>query len=99
MNDAGLLHATLATWALYGVLAQGLMDLRVDKLRHKNEAIQEVNRKIAAANGVISDELVGTVLALASFEVRLPISRPEFELMHYRTCWVRTTLLNYIWRH
>lgn len=68
-NDAGLLHATLATWALYGMLVRGLSDLRVDKLRHKNEAIKEINVKIGAPGGCISDQLVGTVLTLASFEV------------------------------
>ena len=68
-NDAGLLHATLATWALYGMLVRGLSDLRVEKLRHKNEAIKEINTKIGSPGGTISDELVGTVLTLASFEV------------------------------
>lgn len=67
-EDAGLLHATLATWALYGMLVRGLNDLRVEKLRHKNEAIKEINLKIGVPGGVISDELVGTVLTLASFE-------------------------------
>lgn len=68
-NDAGLLHATLATWALYGMLVRGLSDLRVEKLRHKNEAIKEINTKIGNPGGAMSDELVGTVLTLASFEV------------------------------
>lgn len=67
-NDAGLLHATLATWALYGMLVRGLSDLRVEKLRHKNEAIKEINTKIGIPGSSISDELVGTVLTLASFE-------------------------------
>lgn len=68
-NDAGLLHATLATWALYGMLVQGLAQWEVQKLRHKNEAIKEVNNKIGSPSGKLSDELVGTVLTLASFEV------------------------------
>src|SRR5262245_58822452 len=68
-NDAGLLHATLATWALYGMLLRGMDQLRVDKLRHKNEAIKEINTKIAGPGGKFSDELVGTVATLASFEV------------------------------
>jgi hypothetical protein len=68
-NDAGLLHATLATWALYGMLVRGMTDLRIEKLRHKDEAIKEINSKIGDASGEISDELVGTVLTLASFEV------------------------------
>ncbi|KAF2732912.1 hypothetical protein EJ04DRAFT_496075 [Polyplosphaeria fusca] len=67
-QDAGLLHATLATWALYGVLVQGISDLRVEELRHKNAAIKEINAKIGSHAGTISDELVGTVLTLASFE-------------------------------
>lgn len=69
-NDAGLLHATLATWALYGMLVRGMSDLRLDKLRHKNEAIKEINTKIGDPGGKFSDELVGTVSTLASFEVR-----------------------------
>jgi hypothetical protein len=68
-NDAGLLHATLATWALYGMLVRGQSELRVDKLRHKNEAIKEINLKIASLGGKFTDELVGTVLTMASFEV------------------------------
>ncbi|KAF2789355.1 hypothetical protein K505DRAFT_365673 [Melanomma pulvis-pyrius CBS 109.77] len=67
-NDAGLLHATLATWALYGMLARGMSELRVEKLRHKNEAIKEIKSKVGGASGEISDQLVGTVLTLASFE-------------------------------
>ncbi|KAF2683922.1 hypothetical protein K458DRAFT_431558 [Lentithecium fluviatile CBS 122367] len=67
-NDAGLLHATLATWALYGMLARGLYELRVEKLRHKNEAIKGINTKIGDPAGTMSDELVGTVATLASFE-------------------------------
>jgi hypothetical protein len=69
-NDAGLLHATLATWALYGVLAHGLESCRMSKLRHKNEAIKQVNMKLGDLSGQsqISDQLVGTVLTLASFE-------------------------------
>ncbi|KAF1968520.1 hypothetical protein BU23DRAFT_583196 [Bimuria novae-zelandiae CBS 107.79] len=68
-NDAGLLHATLATWALYGMLIQdGTCDFRVEKLRHKSEAIKLVNTEIRDHEGQISDELVGTVSTLASFE-------------------------------
>lgn len=72
-QDAGLLHATLATWALYGMLARGLSEFEVDKLRHKNAAIQAVNSKIGCQTGRLSDELIGTVLTLASFEVCLAI--------------------------
>jgi hypothetical protein len=67
-NDAGLLHATLATWALYGILIRGLNGLRIAELRHKNEAIREINIKLGSPGGVITDELVGTVLTMASFE-------------------------------
>jgi hypothetical protein len=56
---------------LYGILAKGLNELRVDKLRHKSEAIRVINSKLATAGGTISDELVGTVLTLASFEVSI----------------------------
>jgi hypothetical protein len=68
-SDAGLLHATLATWALYAMLVQGAGSWRVQELRHKNEAIKQVNLKIGTPGDQISDELVGTVLTLASFEV------------------------------
>lgn len=75
-NDAGLLHATLATWALYGMLVQeDKCDFRVQKLRHKTEAIKEINTKIGSPGNQISDELVGTVATLANFEVRRDGSR------------------------
>ncbi|KAI4919257.1 hypothetical protein J4E85_009515 [Alternaria conjuncta] len=67
-SDAGLLHATLASWALYGMLANEPTDLRVCKLKHKNEAIKAVNCKLATSGGCISDEVVGTVLTLANLE-------------------------------
>ena len=71
-NDAGLMHATLATWALYGLLVrESMCDLGIEKLRHKTEAIKEINTKIGSPGGHISDELVGTVATLASFEVSL----------------------------
>ncbi|KAI4910053.1 hypothetical protein J4E90_007483 [Alternaria incomplexa] len=68
LSDAGLLHATLASWALYGMLANELADLRVCKLKHKNEAIKAVNYKLATSGGYISDEVVATVLTLANLE-------------------------------
>jgi hypothetical protein len=70
LNDAGLLHATFASWALYAILANGFSDLMVCKLKHKNEAIRIVNCKLATSGGYISDEVVGTVLTLANLEVR-----------------------------
>ena len=69
LYDAGLLHATLAGWALYGMLVEGISTLRVCKLNHKSEAIKAINNKLASSGGKISDEVVGTVLTLASFEV------------------------------
>jgi hypothetical protein len=75
LNDAGLLHATFASWALYAILANGFSDLMVCKLKHKNEAIRIVNCKLATSGGNISDEVVGTVLTLANLEVRLPFGR------------------------
>lgn len=68
-SDAGLLHATLASWALYGVLMRGAHQVLPDMLSHRNEAIKEINTKINTSNGWISDELVGNVLILATFEV------------------------------
>lgn len=71
LHDAGLLHATLAGWALYGMLVEGISALRVCKLNHKSEAIKTINSRLASSGGRISDEVVGTVLTLASFEVGL----------------------------
>jgi hypothetical protein len=70
-TDAGLLHATLATWALYGMLVNGLSDLHIQQLRYKNEAIREINMKLAKPGCEVTDELVGTVATMASFEVRV----------------------------
>jgi hypothetical protein len=75
-TDAGLLHATLATWALYGMLVKGPSDLHVQQLRHKNEAIKEINMKLARPESEITDELIGTVVTMASFEVCPPTSHP-----------------------
>lgn len=79
LNDTGLLHATLASWALYGMLANEHTDLRVCKLKHKNEAIKAVNCKLAVSGGYISDEVVGTVLTLANLEV---LSKCSLEPVH-----------------
>ncbi|KAI1577330.1 MgtA Cation transport ATPase [Pyrenophora tritici-repentis] len=68
LHDPGLLHATLAGWALYGMLVEGISALRVCKLNHKSEAIKTINNRLASSGGKISDEVVGTVLTLASFE-------------------------------
>jgi hypothetical protein len=57
------------------VRVRGMNSLRVEKLRHKNEAIKEINRKIGSWSGRlgggcgITDELVGSVLTMGSFEV------------------------------
>ncbi|PVI01904.1 hypothetical protein DM02DRAFT_331986 [Periconia macrospinosa] len=67
-SDPGLLHATLASWALYGVLMRGVTSVVPEMLGHKTEAIKEINAKINSSNGWISDELVGNVLILATFE-------------------------------
>ena len=69
IHDAGLLHATLATWAVYGVLAKGLSELQCCYLRHKCDAINAISSKLAEPDGIVSDEVIGTVLTLASFEV------------------------------
>lgn len=69
MNDAGLLHATLASWALYGMLVNESYDLRVCELEHKNEAVRTVTYKLAMCQGSVSDDVVGTVLTLANLEV------------------------------
>lgn len=71
IHDAGLLHATLATWAIYGVLAKGLSELHCCHLKHKSDAINAISSKLTEPDGVVSDEVIGTVLTLASFEVGL----------------------------
>lgn len=68
IHDAGLLHATLATWAIYGVLAKGLSELHCCHLKHKSDAINAISSKLTEPDGVVSDEVIGTVLTLASFE-------------------------------
>ena len=45
--------------------------MKFEQLRHKNEAIKHVHIKLNSSPGTISDELVGTVLTLASFEVSI----------------------------
>jgi hypothetical protein len=82
LNDAGLLHATIASWALYGMLASGLSDLRVCTLKYMNETIRVVNCKIATCQGYITDDVVGTVLTLANLEVRLlERTSPRMEIL------------------
>ncbi|KAL1795982.1 hypothetical protein ACET3X_006206 [Alternaria dauci] len=68
LNDAGLLHGTLASWALYGMLVNGSHDLRVCELEHKNEAVRTVTYKLAMCRGSVPDDVVGTVLTLANLE-------------------------------
>lgn len=78
------MHATLATWALYGMLVEEKMcDLGIDKLRHKTEAIREINLKIVQSpGGYFSDELVGAVATMANFEVRRSLSPPPSHSIH-----------------
>ncbi|EUC40429.1 hypothetical protein COCMIDRAFT_9692 [Bipolaris oryzae ATCC 44560] len=68
IHDAGLLHATLATWAIYGVLAKGLTELHCCHLKHKSDAINAISSKLTEPDGVVSDKVIGTVLTLANFE-------------------------------
>jgi hypothetical protein len=52
----------------------------VEKLRHKNEAIKAINSKIGNVDGALSDELVGTVATLTSFEVRMSVQYMEIRI-------------------
>jgi hypothetical protein len=54
------------------MLVKGLSDLHIQQLRHKNEAIKEINTKLGSPGCGITDELVGTVVTMASFEVSNP---------------------------
>lgn len=74
--SAALLHATLATWALYGLLVcRGVEGLNLVEwgLKHKSEAIAGVNRGIREGSmgrgSGVSDEVLGCVVIVANFEV------------------------------
>lgn len=67
-QDATLLHATMASVALYGDLTNEPVSSRIEALRHKNEAIKGINAKLNSHAEGISDALVGAVAIIASFE-------------------------------
>lgn len=52
---------------------RGVTSVVPEMLGHKTEAIKEINAKINRSNGWISDELIGNVLILATFEVSFSI--------------------------
>jgi len=70
-RDATLLHATMASVALYGDLTSESVSSCIEALRHKNEAIKGINAKLNSQTEGISDALVGAVATVASFEVRI----------------------------
>lgn len=49
---------------------RGIAGLQVVKLRHRDGAIREIGGKLSVSG--VSDELVGTVVVMAGFEVRIP---------------------------
>ena len=61
------------------MLVEGISALRVCKLNHKSEAIRAINNRLESSGGKISDEVVGTVLALASFEVRFYVNSVQIQ--------------------
>lgn len=94
--SAALLHATLATWALYGLLVcKGVEGLNLVEwgLKHKSEAIKGVNqgireshvaaamggRRVEAGLGRVSEEVIGCVVIVASFEVCFVYSPLSFD--------------------
>ncbi|KAF2803680.1 uncharacterized protein BDZ99DRAFT_467814 [Mytilinidion resinicola] len=62
-----MLHSTLASVALYSDLTTEGITFRIEALRHKQEAIKGINAKLNSHEG-ISDEVVGAVATIASFE-------------------------------
>jgi hypothetical protein len=48
---------------------RGIMGLEIVKLRHRDGAIREIGGKLSEREGGVSDELVGTVVVMAGFEV------------------------------
>jgi hypothetical protein len=88
------------------MLTQDSVSWRVAKLKHKNEAIREVNAKIGIPGRGMSDEVVGTVLTLASFEVCEDLQpvcfgfgfkwrEEKLMVCVCRTLWVITTQRNF----
>ncbi|OCK84309.1 hypothetical protein K432DRAFT_378712 [Lepidopterella palustris CBS 459.81] len=67
-RDATLLHSIFASVALYSDLTHKGVSFRVEALRHKNEAIKGINAKLSSQTEGITDQLVGAVSVLASFE-------------------------------
>ncbi|KAF2817670.1 uncharacterized protein BDZ99DRAFT_565381 [Mytilinidion resinicola] len=67
-RDATMLHSTLASVALYNDLTTEGITFRIEALRHKNEAIKGINAKLNSQKEGISDEVVGAVATIASFE-------------------------------
>lgn len=52
------------------MIFRGIAGLEVVKLRHRDGAIREIGGKLSVSG--VSDELVGTVVVMAGFEVRCP---------------------------
>lgn len=50
---------------------RGIAGLEVVKLRHRDGAIREIGGKLSGREGGVSDELVGTVVVMAGFEIRI----------------------------
>ncbi|KAF2502379.1 hypothetical protein BU16DRAFT_6769 [Lophium mytilinum] len=67
-RDATMLHSTLASVALYNDLTTEGITFRIEALRHKHEAIKGINAKLNSQEEGISDEVVGAVATIASFE-------------------------------
>lgn len=63
-----MLHSTLASVALYSDLTTEGITFRIEALRHKNEAIKGINTQLSSLKGEISDQVVGAVAVIASFE-------------------------------
>jgi hypothetical protein len=69
-KDAGVLHATLCSVAMYCGLYHGL-NSNVDIHYHKGEALQLVHKKLQNPREMTSDGPIAIITTLASFEVSL----------------------------
>lgn len=65
---------------------RGIAGLQVVKLRHRDGAIREIGGKLSVSG--VSDELVGTVVVMAGFEVRFSISS-----LYLTVHWIQNEML------
>lgn len=62
-------YAALANWALYATTLTGDHNFYIQAMKTKDAAIQNLNAKLSGRAGDVSDDLIGTVMLGANFEV------------------------------